>query len=506
MVRWIRLVAVSVPLVFVWLLLLRQILHRRQNHFTSNNNDDFPVLWFRNNPETCHLEPIAMTATSQERPVDIESLVKLCMAQGGEFWDKVKYLVRPRHLQFGTKETQEAWTVTQGSLVWIEDAGVYLVVLKLVYKRDPYSVPTPLFSVLVAQVYDKLENKAITKNITLNGNTVKFPKMLEVPVFVPPRIEWYLGVDAFHLLHLPLGEVILVYSTKFNYMEAKHFAITLDGAKRWSFHCTGYDDNEWTPITPITKDYVSFVSSWDPFTVIRCPLTELAPCTVVSSSNQVSTKFKGSLPFIPLSDNKWLGFGTSWCADCGCGTETLRPHMVTISETNGQFRVDGVLLPLQLGIAMKGSNRSDPHDICGTMGSHLTVTNIVQSNDQGLMVDYDIGGYSPGVAVIDIDTSLIPSADDFQEKGDIIQCAESLLLTFTKQFGDLVESQLNLNGQLWKLPYQQRKEAEAKETLRKQQVAAARQYQEFLEAEEEARRRLEAEMRWHEAQRYQTYN
>lgn len=447
-----------------------------------------------------------MTATSQERPVDIELLVKHCMAQGGEFWDKVKYLVRPRHLQFDTRETLEAWTVTQGSLVWLEDVGVYLVVLKLVYKRDPYSVPTPLFSVLVAQVYDKLGSKAITKDITLDGNTVNFPRMLEVPVFVPPRIEWYLGVDAFHLLDLPLGEVIMIYSAKFSHMKAKHFAITLDGAKRWSFHCTSYDDNEWTPLTPITKDYVSFVSSWDPFTVIKCPLTELAPCTVISSTTQVSTKFKGSLPFISITSDRWLGFGTSWCAGCGCGTETLRPHMVTISEANGHFRVDGVLLPLQSGVAMKGSNRSDPHDICGITGSHLTVTNIVQTNDQGLMVDYDIGGYSPGVAVIDIDTSLLPSADDFQEKGDILQCAESLLVTFTKQFGDLVESQLNLNGQLWKLPYQQRKDAEAKETLRKQQVAAARQYQEFLEEEEGARRRLEAEVRWHEAQRYQTYN
>lgn len=504
MVRWIRLVAVSVPLVFVWLLLLRQILHRRQNHFTPESNEFF-VLWFGNNANNCHLESIKMTATSQERPVDIESLVKLCMAQGGEFWDKVKYLVRPRHLQFDTRETQEAWTITQGSLAWLEHSGVYLVVLKLVYKRDPYSVPTPLFSVLVAQVYDKLGNQAITKEITLNGNTVKFPKMLEVPVFVPPRIEWYLGVDAFNLLYLPLGEVIMIYSTKFNYMEAKHFAITLNGSKRWSFHCTGYDDNEWTPIISSDNDWLSFVSSWDPFTVIKCPLTELAPCTVINSTNQVSTKFKGTLPFISLSDNKWLGFGTSWCADCGCGTETLRPHMVTISNDQGQFRVDGVLLPLQLGIAMKGTNRSDPDDICGVMGSHLTVTNIVQTSDQGLMVDYDIGGYTPGYAIIDINTSLMPSDDNFGVIGNILQCAESLLLKFTKQFGDLIESQLNLNGQLWKLPYQQRKDAEAKETLRKQQVAAARQYQEFLEEEEEGRRRLEAEMRWHEAQRYQTY-
>lgn len=502
-------IAVSVPLIFVWLCFIRGLLQPRPYDLVGNDNG-YPISWYGMLKLGCGSVDDIVDITSFSRSSHIEQIVARCMDQGGPFWTKVSYLIKPRHLQFDNEQTLQAWTLTQRSLVWLEHAQVYLVVLKLVYNRNP-KLPNPLFSVLVAEIYDQHHNWQETASIQLTngGKPQTFPRMIEVPTYTPPRIEWFLGIESFQLVKGSEGKLVVVYSTKWSQTSAKHFAMTIDGTKQWSFECNGHDDDQWTPLTPLSSDSIQFVTSWNPFTVIKCPLDDKDTfgCMVVSTTNHSSSAFSGELPLTQVANNKWLGFGSCQCNDCGCGSHIQRPHMVIISLNNntGDFVILAMLLPLQLGMDITESNQSDVIEQCGPLGSQITITNIIDYNNHTLMVDYNLGqGLYGGYAYLTFDdlfdSMMMTSSSPFE---DILQCGQRLLESFAVAYGDIIEAQMNQYGHLWKLDYQMRKEAEAKENLRKQQVAAAQALAEQIEKETEDRLRLEAEMRWLEAQRYQ---
>ena len=181
------------------------------------------------------------------------------------------------------------WARLSGSAVWLADQGVFLVVTRVLFLGDNENLSEPRASFLRGQLFDEEWKHLANQSLDWNGNVLTFPLIFEVPTtyeggehqccYGPedPRIilkDGGLGAEpviVFNMVDERSGWRRAMYVFRPFSNQTTMLSI-LDTApqhveKNWTpFFVSDY------PATPYTSDYIHFVYTLKPLTILKCHL------------------------------------------------------------------------------------------------------------------------------------------------------------------------------------------------------------------------------------------
>lgn len=364
----------------------------------------------------------------------------------------VDYAGQPTDMSY-RQIVAKTWGTMAGSSVWLEKQGVYFSVSRVFFYTQGVK-HWPKISFAYAQIYDSSWRQLHNYNISWQGETIVFPRILDIPAFYQvgggfygpedPRIILEQGVEdaepvvVFNMLHEKSERKMHVHRPFSNYTTL----LRIDGEdaamaeKNWSpffMPRNTVEQRRWP------SNHVHFIYNWSPLKILRCHLLN-GHCSFVYKQDQPTVKWssyteahkyndtkgvmRGGTNFEPLNVSPGPGL-TSFVGlprthtDAGCGKEAIYRPVLTVLTTNGtHFYLDYMSAALDFGHAILTHNQYN--DVCEE-GRILLANSIIKfdsrPNHDTLTVSFTVADSTVQVAKLRGITNLVENLPPFQLNG-----------------------------------------------------------------------------------------
>ncbi|KAK5088430.1 Beta-mannosyltransferase 1 [Lithohypha guttulata] len=327
----------------------------------------------------------------------------------------VDYTGQPKDLSF--KEiVEKTWGAMAGSSVWLEKYQVYFSVTRVFFYTQGVK-HWPKISFLYAQIYDPSWTKLDNFTISWQGESIVFPRVLDVEAeyeigggfYGPedPRVIIEQGVQdaepivVFNMLQLrDKVRSMYVHRPFSNFTTNLKFSgkANTGTQKNWSpfFMPRNYTDSIDNQRWP--SKHINFIFDWHPLKITRCHLLN-GNCDFVYSQDQSGIKYsdhvamnkyndtqsamRGGSNFEPLGISpgpgltSFVGFPRTH-TDAGCGKEAIYRPVVAIMTTNGtHFYLDYMSSGLDFGHSVL--TEAQYNDVCDK--GRILLTNSIAKLD-----------------------------------------------------------------------------------------------------------------------------